>query len=220
MRQEDCDAPRPAEPATVRLRFTTVRPLRCLVWIGVPYAFPMRILLVNPPHTAIGSRCVPDDHLPPLSLLALGGPLIDAGHQVELLDADLTNLAPELIIDEVCRRAPEAVLLGHSGSTSAHPTVVLLTRALRARLPQAKLVYGGVFPTYHWREVLEQEPQLDVLVRGEGEDTVVRLMAALAAGTELETVRGIAFRRLGAAFATPEAETSRATTTGARSARW
>ncbi|TIN70333.1 MAG: magnesium-protoporphyrin IX monomethyl ester cyclase, partial [Mesorhizobium sp.] len=47
----------------------------------------MKIVLINPPHTAIGSR-VPDDHLPPLGLLAIGGPLIDAGHQVRLVDAE------------------------------------------------------------------------------------------------------------------------------------
>ena len=47
----------------------------------------MKIVLINPPHTAIGSR-VPDDHLPPLGLLALGGPLIDAGHEVRLVDAE------------------------------------------------------------------------------------------------------------------------------------
>jgi hypothetical protein len=32
----------------------------------------MRILLVNVPHPAIGSR-IPDDHLPPLGLLAMAG---------------------------------------------------------------------------------------------------------------------------------------------------
>ena len=47
----------------------------------------MKIVLINPPHTAIGSR-VPDDHLPPLGLLAIGGPLIDAGHEVRLVDAE------------------------------------------------------------------------------------------------------------------------------------
>jgi len=44
----------------------------------------MKIVLINPPHTAIGSR-VPDDHLPPLGLLAIGGPLIDAGHDLRLV---------------------------------------------------------------------------------------------------------------------------------------
>ncbi|TIT46350.1 MAG: magnesium-protoporphyrin IX monomethyl ester cyclase, partial [Mesorhizobium sp.] len=47
----------------------------------------MKIVLINSPHTAIGSR-VPDDHLPPLGLLALGGPLLDAGHEVRLVDAE------------------------------------------------------------------------------------------------------------------------------------
>ena len=37
----------------------------------------MKILLINPPHQSIGSR-MPKEHLPPLGLLSIGGPLIDA----------------------------------------------------------------------------------------------------------------------------------------------
>lgn len=57
----------------------------------------MKIVLINPPHTAIGSR-VPDDHLPPLGLLAIGGPLIDAGHEVQLVDAEFGPMP----LDESC----------------------------------------------------------------------------------------------------------------------
>ncbi len=46
----------------------------------------MRITLVNPPHASIGSR-IPDEHLPPLGLLAIGGPLLDDGHDVSLVDS-------------------------------------------------------------------------------------------------------------------------------------
>lgn len=180
----------------------------------------MRVLLLNPPHTAIGSRCVPDDRLPPLGLLSIGGPLLDAGHQVELFDADLPaargvrgetdrglegTLPFSAIVDEVARRAPEVVLIGHTGSTSAHPTVVRLTALIRARLPRVPLVYGGVFPTYHWREVLSEAPQLDVIVRGEGEETAVALLDALSRGAPLEQVKGLAFRKLGQPFKTPDA---------------
>ncbi len=165
----------------------------------------MRLLLINPPHTAIGSR-VPDEHLPPLGLLAIGGPLIDAGHHVELLDADRLNLPLTAIVEEVARRAPDAVLLGHSGSTSVHATVAVLLRALRTRLPTVRVVYGGVFPTYHWREVLTECPQVDVIVRGEGEATVVRLFDALEHQQPLTTVRGLAVRVDGRPFATPNAE--------------
>jgi anaerobic magnesium-protoporphyrin IX monomethyl ester cyclase len=152
----------------------------------------MRILLINPPHPAIGSR-IPQEHLPPLGLLALGGPLLDAGHQVELLDAEFGPMTVDRIVAEVRNRAPDAVLLGHSGSTSGHPAATQIARAVRAALPHAWLVYGGVYPTYHWLEIMEQEPGSDFIVRGEGEETVVRLMAALERKQALEEVPGIAF---------------------------
>ena len=153
----------------------------------------MNILLLNPPHPSIGSR-IPVEHLPPLGLLAIGGPLVDAGHHVELLDAEFGPLPTAEIVEEVRTRAPQAVLVGHSGSTSAHPVVVEITRAIRAAWPQAWIVYGGVFPSYHWRDIMAAEPQIDVIVRGEGEETAVRLMHALEAGESLTKIPGIVFR--------------------------
>jgi anaerobic magnesium-protoporphyrin IX monomethyl ester cyclase len=153
----------------------------------------MKITLINPPHTAIGSR-IPDDHLPPLGLLSIGGPLIDAYFDVNLLDADRDPMSEREIVDEVVRRAPQVVMLGHSGSSSAHDTVVALCRALKARLPDLVTVYGGVHPTYHWDEILAACPQIDFIVRGEGEQTCVDLMRALTGRGRLAKVRGIAYR--------------------------
>ena len=164
----------------------------------------MRILLINPPHESIGSR-IPREQLPPLGLLSVGGPLIDAGHAVQLLDAEFGPMAIADIVRRAAKLAPDAILLGHSGSTSIHPTVAVLTRGLRAVLPRTFIIYGGVFPTYHWREILREEPQIDVIVRGEGEETAVRLMRALAWRMPLATIRGIAYRANGAAVATPPA---------------
>ena len=154
----------------------------------------MNILLLNPPHPAIGSR-IPIEHLPPLGLLALGGPLIDASHQVELLDADIGPMTTEEIVAQFRRGAPQAVLLGHSGSTSAHPSVVKITRAIRAACPRAWIIYGGVFPSYHWREIMNLEPQIDLIVRGEGEETTPRLIHALETRTSLSNIPGIVFRK-------------------------
>src|SRR5688572_13376971 len=146
----------------------------------------MRVLLVNVPHPSIGSR-IPDDHLPPLGLLSVGGPLIDDGHEVRLLDADLetgrsTVFSARKIAAQAAAWRPDVVLFGHSGSTSGHPVVAEVSRAVRAAIPDAPIVYGGVFPTYHWREVLDAEPQIDFIVRGEGEETCVRLLRALRDG--------------------------------------
>jgi anaerobic magnesium-protoporphyrin IX monomethyl ester cyclase len=86
------------------------------------------------------------------------------------------------------------VLIGHSGSTSAHPTVVQLTRAIRAENPAVRIIYGGVYPTFHWHDILQSEPQIDYIVRGEGEQTLVRLVNALENEEDPATIPGIAYR--------------------------
>ncbi len=164
----------------------------------------MRVMLVNPPHPAIGSR-IPREHLPPLGLLAVGGPLLDAGHEVRLLDAEFGPLPVAEIAARVASAAPDAVLLGHSGSTSGHPGVVTVARSIHAVLPRCRIIYGGVYPTFHWREILDAASEIDVIVRGEGEETTPRLIKALADGTSLDDIPGLAFRRNGAAMATPAA---------------
>src|ERR1041385_6193682 len=153
----------------------------------------MRILLINPPHPSIGSR-IPREHLPPLSLLALGGPLLDAGHEVKLLDAEFGPMTVEEIVFETERVNPDAVLIGHSGSTSGHPMASRIAQAVRAARPDTWIIYGGGFPTYHWPEVMAQEPAIDFIVRGEGEETVVRLITALEREQSLPQVPGIVLR--------------------------
>jgi anaerobic magnesium-protoporphyrin IX monomethyl ester cyclase len=160
------------------------------------------ILLVNPPHTAIGSRLA-GEHLPPLGLLCIGGPLLDAGFPVALLDADRENLDLDILVARVIAHDPDVVMLGHSGSSSAHVTIVDLSRRLKAALPGLRIVYGGVYPTYHWREILRDVPEIDCVARGEGEQTTLSLLTAMAAGQPLETVRGIALRGERGILATP-----------------
>lgn len=164
----------------------------------------MRIALINPPHRSIGSR-VPGELLPPLGLLAIGGPLIDAGHDVRLINADIAPMTLHAIVDDLAADPPDAVLIGHSGSTSAHPTVARLAPLIRAALPDARIIYGGVFPSYHWADVLTECPAIDVIVRGEGEVTAPALIAALASCQPLASLPGIAFRRNGQPHATPPA---------------
>jgi anaerobic magnesium-protoporphyrin IX monomethyl ester cyclase len=156
----------------------------------------MRILLINVPHPSIGSR-IPDDHLPPLGLLAIGGPLIDDGHQVRLIDGEFGPMPTEAIVDETLGFAPDAVLFGHSGSTSGHPVITEVAQVISRAIPRVLIVYGGVFPTYHWREILNEEPYVTAIVRGEGEETAQRLMRALARGHRLADIAGIAYREAG-----------------------
>lgn len=165
----------------------------------------MRVLIVNPPHPAIGSR-IPDDHLPPLGLLSIGGPLIDDGHDVALLDGEFGPMLLDEIAMRVAAHAPELLLLGHSGSTSAHPIARQIAQKAKALLPDLRIIYGGVFPTYHWEDVLKEGPEFDYVVCGEGEETCRDLVRALAVWAPLSAIRGIAYREHGVAVKTPPRE--------------
>lgn len=150
----------------------------------------MRITLLHPPHTAIGSR-IPRENLPPFGLLCLGGPLIDDGHDVTLINADPDNLPLAKVLDLLIESQPDAILIGHSGSNTAHPTVAEWVPVIKAAMPEAKIIYGGVFPTYHWHEVLRANPAVDLIVRGEGEETIRQLINNIDNPGE---VRGVAYR--------------------------
>ncbi|MCP4373823.1 MAG: magnesium-protoporphyrin IX monomethyl ester anaerobic oxidative cyclase [Deltaproteobacteria bacterium] len=165
----------------------------------------MKALLINPPHKSIGSR-LPKEHLPPLGLLSIGGPLIDTGYQVKLLDADFENLKYAEILNQVLAFDPDLVLLGHSGSTSAQPIINDIAKLVKSRKPEIKIVIGGVFPTYHWKEILETKPQIDIVVCGEGEQVILDLLNALQQKLDLKTVKGIAYRLNDVVVKTPPAE--------------
>jgi anaerobic magnesium-protoporphyrin IX monomethyl ester cyclase len=165
----------------------------------------MRVLLINPPYqTLTSNRGV--GHQVPLGLLAIGGPLIDAGHELRLLDAECLHLRTEQILDAVRRFGPGVVMTGHAGSTPAHPVCVAMLRAIKERAPHVRTVYGGVFPTYHARAILEQEPAIDVIVRGEGEATALELVDALGKPRCLDRIAAIAYRDGGKVALTAERE--------------
>jgi anaerobic magnesium-protoporphyrin IX monomethyl ester cyclase len=138
----------------------------------------MRILLINPPYQTLTSN-LGVGHQVPLGLLSIGGPLIDACHDVRLLDAESLHLTTRQILRSVRHFAPDLVMTGHAGSTPAHRVCMNMLRAIKETLPRALTVYGGVYPTYHAEGVLQHEPAVEVIVRGEGEATVVELVTAL-----------------------------------------
>ena len=138
----------------------------------------MKILLINPPYQTLTSN-LGVGHQVPLGLLMVGGALIDAGHDVELVDAECLGLEISTIVHLARARAPQIVMTGHAGSTPAHPVCMELLAALKLACPEIVTVYGGVYPTYHAGQILREHLSVDFIVRGEGEATVVQLVNAL-----------------------------------------
>jgi anaerobic magnesium-protoporphyrin IX monomethyl ester cyclase len=164
----------------------------------------MRIVLVDAPlQSAVCDYGV--GHQLPLGLLMIGGPLLDAGFAVSLIDAACLHMEDATIVERVAAFAADVVMIAHVGSTSAHPCCVRALRAIKAKLPHVITIYGGVHPTYHYRAILAQHPEVDIVVRGEGEATVLELIQTLAQQYDhlsyhshhfdLSQVRGIAWRK-------------------------
>src|SRR5579863_5224599 len=139
----------------------------------------MRIALINGPlESAVCDLGV--GHQMPLGLLMVGGPLLDAGHMVRLIDAACEHLDDDEIARRVASFGAQVAMIAHVGSTAAHPACLRTLRAVKAVLPSVITVYGGVYPTYSYRQILAEHPEVDVIVRGEGEATTLELVCALA----------------------------------------
>ena len=151
----------------------------------------MRILLVNVPHPSIGSR-IPDDHLPPLGLLAIGGPLIDAefGRCRRRKSSRGIPLLPGCRIVRPLR--PD---LGPSRYRRSGRRSQLRCHAYRSSMAGSSRPITGA-------EILSQESYATAIVRCEGEETVRRLMRALEPRQPIGEVAGVAYRKAGRPCAT------------------
>jgi len=154
----------------------------------------MRIACIVPPlHFSVNEYG--HGYLPPLGLLSLAGPLIDCGHEVMLIDADAGHLKIPQIIQRLREARVEVALIGHSGSMVANPNSLNLCREIKRATPEIKTVYGGVYPSYASEEILSQFPEVDFIVRGEGEITVTQLTSVLQSdGRSYHEIEGLSWR--------------------------
>ena len=70
-------------------------------------------------------------------------------------------------------------------------------RATKKACPDALVAVGGPHATFMDREILEQEAAVDVVVRGEGEQTLLEIAQNVADSKSLKKVDGITIRRDG-----------------------
>jgi anaerobic magnesium-protoporphyrin IX monomethyl ester cyclase len=152
-----------------------------------------RVVLINP-----ARHFIANEHglgyLIPLGLVCIGGPLIDAGFTVKLIDHDLYGWSYRRLIREISDFHADYILLGHSGSTAAHKTALKTIRRIHQELPHLRVVYGGVYPSYADKVVMAECEEIDAIVRGEGEQTVVGLIRTWEQTNDLSYVDGVTWR--------------------------
>jgi radical SAM superfamily enzyme YgiQ (UPF0313 family) len=157
----------------------------------------VRVLLLNPPcnlaevykgmHKAGGNTC-------PQGLAYVAGALLDAGFDVEVLDALALKYTADDLRRELARRRPG--LIGISCNTPLALRSFEAARVTAEAVPDAKIVMGGPHPSLFPEQVLRENPDVDFCVVGEGERTTVELARAVAGGGDgdLSSIDGLVWR--------------------------
>ena len=161
----------------------------------------MRVLLVEPPKKIwelMGGNCIS----PPLGLAYLAAALEQEGIEVDILDCNASGVG-WLGLEDFIREAQPDVI-GTSAMTPFFHRALGAARAAKRANPNTVTVLGGPHVTFTAEETLLEHPEVDVVVRGEGERTLVELVRRLEGQGDLATVRGIAFRRDGQVVQTPQ----------------
>ena len=128
----------------------------------------------------------------PIGITTIAAVLEQSGHRAGIIDGDAEDLTSEELLDRVVRENPDYV--GSTSMTATMDLTVDFYARLKKRLPRVKVVLGGPHVSALPTRTLQDHPQIDVVVRREGEETIVDLLAAAEQGRDLRTVRGIAFR--------------------------
>lgn len=129
---------------------------------------------------------------PPMGILYIGTVLKDAGYKVKVIDS--FPAYHERTLKEVKYFNPD--IIGLSVLTTGYRITSHYTSLLREQNPDALLCWGGVHPTSLPVEVLT-EHNLDFVVVGEGEETMLEVCNNLSIDKGLEGIKGVIFRKDG-----------------------
>ncbi|KMP10313.1 hypothetical protein UR09_06650 [Candidatus Nitromaritima sp. SCGC AAA799-A02] len=165
----------------------------------------MRVLLIFPPTTVYGDDPSVPPVTQPLGIAYLAAYLEREGHQVSIVDgrgtrdqitrsesSKLFGLSNEEILAEVDRFNPDVVGVSNMWTAySGDPHRV--AAAIKKKYPNMFIAFGGSHPS-EFHELVLKDPNVDVVVIGEGEVTFSEVLKKIEHNEPLNDIQGIAYR--------------------------
>lgn len=150
----------------------------------------MKVLLINLPHD-VGRV----SGFPPSGLAYVAAALVQAGHEVSVLDIDGECLDQAAVVTRLRSARPPDVV-GISAYITQFNYAIWLIKELKSLWRSSKIVVGGML-SGSIPDLVLRRTETDVVVEGEGEETAVDLLEHFESGEPLDEVRGIRFRQPG-----------------------
>jgi anaerobic magnesium-protoporphyrin IX monomethyl ester cyclase len=156
----------------------------------------MKVQLYVPPGGYFAERWSKGSTMPPLGLLYIGAVLEKAGVEVEIVPADILKLDWGGIRKKIEADRPDIV--GVTSTTENRFQSFRLVKVAREAAPGAVTIMGGPHASMAAEDTLAHIPELDIIVRGEGEMTMLDLAHALErkrAAAGIAHIAGISYRQ-------------------------
>ncbi|MEN6321360.1 MAG: radical SAM protein [Syntrophaceae bacterium] len=150
----------------------------------------MNVLLVNPRYNG-------RSEIPPLGLEFLASPLLWEDIDVSILDLDICSAEDgrAALMDIIRRTTPQIV--GVTAMSHSYPSAQEVCCIAKNLHPDTLTVMGGIHATALSDEILNKQQDIDVCVRGEGEQTFRELILNLITGRAFAGIKGISYRNSG-----------------------
>jgi radical SAM superfamily enzyme YgiQ (UPF0313 family) len=156
------------------------------------------MILINPGYDRVKklggfSRYVPISI--PIGIGYLAGYLIKHNKKVKILDEEVDRIT-EKIIDEYVKELDQPYIFGISCLTAGIARGYELARIIKERYPDSKVIFGNIHPTVLPEEVLSNR-NVDIVVRGEGEEILNLLYERIKNNEDYSDIKGISFSKNG-----------------------
>jgi radical SAM superfamily enzyme YgiQ (UPF0313 family) len=149
----------------------------------------MKITLINPPYPlSVHSHPA----FIPLGLAYLGAVSEEAGHKVNVIDCQAEKLTSESFRERIAQSPSD--IIGVTATTLLYKSAMKLISIAKEVHPQAVTVLGGSHGTFWDENALKEYPALDIVVRKEGELTLIDLTEKIEGKTSFTNVLGITYR--------------------------
>ena len=154
------------------------------------------VLLINPP--ICSSRAI----RMPLSLLALAA-VLEGKYEYKFVDGNIDPNAAGTALGALAGGNVGLIGVSVMPGPQVAPAIEI-SSALRAAHPEVPILWGGYFPTMY-PDAAINAPYVDYVARGQGEDTLLDLLASLPDSTrDLKEISGLTWKKDGRVFHSPD----------------
>ena len=150
---------------------------------------PMRVAIIAPPYP------LEEAPAPPLGVSYVAAAFEAAGCRVKIIDYIVSRYTPEKLRAELDAFGPDIV--GGTSVTMNFPVAADIMQTAKRHRPSALTVMGGPHVSFDADRTLETYPEIDLLVLGEGERTIMELVPLLEDRSRWRGIKGLAFRQDG-----------------------